>query len=79
LPSEIAPALPAISPRAVPKNPYPDRPECAAEWAAAERYCTDLIKKKLLGGDGYRGMGKFFYQCVMGQVSERCGGNALGA
>ncbi len=81
-PSEIVPlppAIPNISPRDVPRNPYPDRPECAEEWAEAERYCAGLISKKLLGKDHYRGMGKFFYQCVMGQVSERCGGNGTGA
>jgi hypothetical protein len=80
-PSEIVPppVIPNISPRDVPRNPYPDRPECAEEWASAERYCKQLLDKKLLGRDGYRGMGKFFYQCVMGQVSARCGGNATGA
>ena len=82
LPSEIAPAfpsLPDIHPRDVPRNPYPDDADCAAEWAEAEGYCTALIKKKLMGKDGYRGQGKFFYQCVMGRVSERCGGNSTGA
>jgi hypothetical protein len=81
-PSEIVPlppAIPNINPRDVPRNPYPDRPECAEEWAEATRYCKELLDKKLLGADGYRGMGKFLYQCIMGLVSERCGGNSTGA
>jgi hypothetical protein len=78
-PSEILPAPlvpPNISPRDVPRNPYPNRPECVEEWAQAERFCTELMKKKRLGKGDYRGMGKFYYQCLMGQVSEDCGGNS---
>jgi hypothetical protein len=82
LPSEILPgplAPPSINPRTVPKNPYPDRSDCVEEWARAERYCTELMNSKRLGKDGYRGIGKFYYQCLMGQVSEDCGGNSTGA
>jgi hypothetical protein len=77
-PSEIVPppALPDIFPRQL-RNPYPDRPECEEEWAEALKDCDDLRKRGLLGKDGYRGMGDF-YQCVMGRVSERCGGFSTG-
>jgi hypothetical protein len=27
--------------------------------------------------DGYRGFGKTFQQCVLGEVSERCGGSLI--
>jgi hypothetical protein len=78
LPSEITPiplVPPGVSPRDVPRNPYPDRPECEEEWASAFEYCGKLMLKGRLGSDGYRGMGNSFYKCVMGQVSEDCGGN----
>jgi hypothetical protein len=68
-------APPDISPRDLPKNPYPDRPECEQQWAEAYRYCQGLVEKELMGKDGYRGMGKFLYQCILGQVSEDCGGS----
>jgi hypothetical protein len=79
LPSEIAPAVPSfptINPRAAPKNPYPDRPECEEEWAEAIQYCGKLELRGLLGKGDYRGMGRTFRECVMGQVSEACGGNS---
>jgi hypothetical protein len=77
-PSEILPppVTPNINPREL-RNPYPDRPECEEEWAEALKYCDNLRKRGLLGKDGYRGMGDL-YQCVMGQVSERCGGFSTG-
>jgi hypothetical protein len=71
-PSEIAPPL-GIYPRRELVNPYPDDPECAREWAEAFKFCDDLKRRRLLGKDGYRGFGNF-YECVMGQVSGRCGG-----
>jgi len=80
IPSEIAvPPLigPYTNPRAIPKNPYPGRPECVAEWARAEKYCGDLIQRGLLGKGDYRGMGRTYGECVMGQISEGCGGNSL--
>jgi hypothetical protein len=74
LPSEIVPPL-SIYPRRELTNPYPDRPECEREWAEARKFCDDLRKRRLLGKDGYRGFGANFYQCVIGQISEDCGGN----
>ena len=76
LPSEIAPPLVTpILPRSLPQNPYPSRPECVKEWAEAEEFCRDLQRRGLLGRGDYRWMGKTLAQCVMGQVSEACGGN----
>jgi hypothetical protein len=48
LPSEITPiplVPPGVSPRDVPRNPYPDRPECEEEWASAFEYCGKLMLK----------------------------------
>jgi hypothetical protein len=81
LPSEIVPppiAIPDTYPREL-KNPYPDRPECEQEWAEAIRKCNEMVRRRQFGSDDYRGMGKFFYQCVMGHVSADCGGNPTGA
>jgi hypothetical protein len=80
-PSEIVPPpfIPNINPRDVPRNPYPDRPDCVEEWARAERYCWELINSGRLGKDGYRGAGRFLYQCLMGEVSEDCGGSSTSA
>lgn len=78
-PSEILPppAIPDIYPREL-RNPYPERAGCDEEWADAIKYCDNLRKKGLLKTDDYRGMGDY-YQCVMGNVSERCGGFSTGA
>jgi hypothetical protein len=79
LPSEIAPGFPTfptINPREIPRNPYPDRPECEQEWAEAIQYCGKLELRGLLGRGDYRGMGRTLRECVMGQVSEACGGNS---
>jgi hypothetical protein len=78
-PSEIVPppAIPDIYPREL-RNPYPDRAGCDEEWADAIKYCDSLRKQGLLKTDNYRGMGDY-YQCVMGNVSERCGGYSTGA
>jgi hypothetical protein len=35
----------------------------------------NLIRNKQLGTDAYRGRGKTFQQCVLGMVTERCGGS----
>ncbi len=82
LPSEIAPP-PIIGPSIAPlnelKNPYPNRPECVEEWAHAREYCNKLLKEKKLGRGDYKNMGKFLYDCIMGQISEECGGNPLRA
>jgi hypothetical protein len=76
-PSEIVPPagiIPDVNPRRELTNPYPDRPECEEEWREAIAYCQELARKGF-GWDGYRGMGKNFRECVMGQVSAGCGGN----
>jgi hypothetical protein len=79
-PSEILPppVIPNISPRDIPKNPYPDRPECEQEWAEATAFCKRLLERNQLGSGDYRGMGRTLYQCILGQVSEDCGGNSTG-
>jgi hypothetical protein len=71
--SEIVPPL-GINPRIRLENPYPDREGCDEEWAEAIERCRGYRKRRVLGKDGYRGMGDF-RQCVLGQISERCGGN----
>jgi len=80
LPSEIVPppAIPDIYPREL-TNPYPDRAGCDEEWADAIAFCKALLERNQLGRGDYRGSGKSLYQCIMGQVSERCGGNSTGA
>ena len=68
-----------VPPMTVPRaqNPYPDRPECEEEWAAAKKFCDDLKRRGKLGKNGYRGFGKTYQQCLLGQVSEACGGNPV--
>jgi len=80
LPSEIVPPplLPNINPRDIPRNPYPDRPECEVEWAEATNFCLKLAQNNQLGRGDYRGMGRTLSQCIVGQVSQDCGGNATG-
>lgn len=79
-PTDIVP--PVVVPRGLTRepasNPYPGRRECVKEWADAEKYCKDLLKKgKLSSAHGNRGAGGTYDQCVRGQVSEGCGGNAV--
>jgi hypothetical protein len=76
-PSEIVPppAIPDIYPRSGFRNPYPDRPECEEEWAHALEYCSELMRSGRMGTDGVRGFGRTFQQCVLGLVSENCGGS----
>jgi hypothetical protein len=78
-PSEILPppAIPNINPRSNLRNPYPDREGCDEEWEWAIRHCNELMANKKIGKDGYRGFGKSFQQCVLGEVSERCGGSLI--
>ena len=81
-PSEILPVPlvpPNINPLHVPQNPYPERPKCVEEWGQATEYCMELVRKGWLGRGAYRGMGKTLSQCILGQVSEDCGGNSTGA
>jgi hypothetical protein len=73
-PSEIVPPL-GINPRSRLENPYPDREGCDEEWAHALEYCRKLADRGVLGKGDYREHGKVFLQCVLGQVSERCGGS----
>jgi hypothetical protein len=70
---EVVPP-PIVVPNTMPRNPYPDRAGCSEEWAEAEQYCRNLANRGLLGKGDYRGHGKTFAECVLGQVSERCGG-----
>ena len=82
LPSEIVPAPmlpPNVNPIHIPRNPYPGRPKCVREWAQAKSDCLDLWANGLLGTDDYRGMGDTLADCMMGRVSEDCGGNRLDA
>jgi hypothetical protein len=81
-PSEILPPpvlTPNISPLTIPRNPYPGRPKCVKEWAEATQDCLDLWADGQLGRGASRGMGKTLHQCIMGRVSEDCGGNRLDA
>lgn len=82
LPFEILPpplTVPNANPREFPTNPYPDRPECVEEWAAAFEFCRRLVERGKLGRRENRGMGRTFSQCLLGQVSEACGGNSTEA
>jgi hypothetical protein len=80
-PSEIVPppVIPNINPRDLPRNPYPNRPECEQEWAEATDYCLKLKARNLLGKGDYRGSGRTLSQCIMGRVSQDCGGNSTEA
>lgn len=60
----------------IPVNPYPDRPDCASEWAEAYEYCAKNQKEFK---PGYHGIGESYAKCVLGRVSARCGGNAYDA
>jgi hypothetical protein len=64
--------------------PYPTKSlsgtaECVKEWAEATEDCLKLWADGLLGTDDYRGMGRTPAECIMGRVSENCGGNRLDA
>jgi hypothetical protein len=78
LPSEVLPppvVPPNINPITIPRNPYPGRPKCVREWAVATEDCLNLWAEGLLGTDDYRGMGRTVAECIMGRVSQDCGGN----
>ncbi len=69
-------ALPRAVPReGIPQNPFPRRREYVEEWKAAEKYCMGLWMKGQLGEGDHREAGRTIAQCIMGQVSEKCGGN----
>jgi hypothetical protein len=42
-------------------------------------FYKDLDDRGLLGEGDFSQMGKFLWQCIMGQISEDCGGNSTGA
>jgi len=78
LPSEVLPPpaiAPNINPLTIPRNPFPGRPRCVREWAEATEDCLNLWAKGLLGTDHYRHMGRTVAECIMGRVSQDCGGN----
>jgi hypothetical protein len=78
LPSEIVPPIiaPNVFPRSLPQNPYPDRPECVRESQDAFEFCWNLKTRGQLGKGDYRGMGRTLRDCILGRVSESCGGNS---
>jgi hypothetical protein len=81
-PSEIAPAPlapPDVSPITIPRNPYPGRPKCVREWKEATQDCLRLWADDQLGRDYIRGQGSTVAQCIMGRVTQDCGGNRVDA
>src|ERR1700685_3474894 len=79
-PSEITPAPlapPDVNPITIPRNPYPQRPKCRREWQIATEDCLKLWTDGQLGRDYIRGAGDTVAQCIMGRVSQDCGGNRL--
>lgn len=78
-PSEITP-LPFDFPGAerkrppLPTDPFPRDPECAEEWAPRTDTATRWNRKESFGRVT-PGRGKDYRSCLLGQVSERCGGN----
>jgi len=80
LPSEVLPPPvlpPNISPLNIPRNRYPGRRKCVKEWAEATRDCLDLWADGKLRTDDYRGMGETVADCIMGRVTQECGGNMV--
>jgi hypothetical protein len=75
-PGEIVP--PAIAVPRTLDNPFPKDRGCRQEWEDAKSYCKDLADRGKLGRGDYKEHGKYYEQCVRGQVSERCGGNPVG-
>jgi hypothetical protein len=79
-PGEIVPPIVGTPDIALPRtleNPYPNKRGCRQEWEEAKRYCRELADRGLLGAGDYKEHGKYYEQCVRGQVSERCGGNPI--
>jgi hypothetical protein len=85
-PTEVAPfpfALPGAGLQPPPLvNPYPNKRKCVEEWAEAQEFCARMESEgKLVPGPrgkrtrGYSGFGKDYSSCVLGRVSEECGGN----
>lgn len=62
--------------RIIERNPHPDDPECVKEWQEAQSYCLELFNA--LNKDPTRNIyGPDYNACLLGQVSERCGGNPV--
>jgi hypothetical protein len=59
-------------------NPFPGKRRCVEEWEHAFEYCDEQRKKGNFR-PGRGGPGKDYHSCVMGQVSQSCGGNATEA
>lgn len=59
-------------------NPFPGKRRCVEEWDHAFEYCDEQQRKGNFK-PGRGGPGKDYYSCVMGQVSQACGGNATSA
>ena len=79
-PSDVIPPVTGTPDIAVPRSGTRDRsddPGCSQEWETAQKYCDDLDRKGLLGIGDYKEHGRYYEQCVRGQVSERCGGNPV--
>jgi hypothetical protein len=81
-PSEITPAPlapPDVNPLTIPRNPYPRRRKCVREWEEATEYCVNLWANGQMGRDYNRGQGRTISECIMGRVSQDCGGNRYDA
>ena len=78
-PTEVTPLpfdVPGAERGSLPTNPYPNDPDCEQEWAWAQRYC-DRMEREGKFQPGYSGPGKDMRSCLLGHVSERCGGNPV--
>jgi len=53
-----------------------DDDDCEREWEDARDYCDQVAAENGFG-TGWNVTGRNYQQCVMGQVSERCGGNRV--
>ncbi|MGH8469839.1 MAG: RHS repeat-associated core domain-containing protein [Gammaproteobacteria bacterium] len=53
-----------------------DDDDCEREWEDARDYCDEVAAENGFG-TGWNVTGRNYQQCVMGQVSERCGGNRV--
>jgi len=78
----LLPPIPLIPPildpeGLYPQNPFPERADCRAEWEFAHRECAKLQAQGKLGPKGNRWaeFGRNMTKCLLGMVSEECGGN----
>lgn len=71
-------ALPMDCPTQNQSDSNEDKKECDKEWAAAERYCSNLYDNGYRPDPLGKGIGgKNYTQFVRGQVSEACGGSKI--